>query len=1050
MFIPLHVKSDYSLGYGTASIEELVERASRLGYPALALTDIENLYGQVRFHRQCREYGIRPITGIELRSGFDLRQGVGSRHGRMVLLARNDTGYRSLCHIVARRRGAVGESKEKADDPVALLLKHREGLFALSDDPAALARLVAGGFPRPMAGLLIVRPGTDEEPAPRVEAARRLGIRAVADLDCLLLDPADHPLHLLQLAIRTGTALREMEMAAEAESVDRLLISPEAADVLFHDLPAAVAAAEEIAATCSFDLIQELAPRSDLLSEEANALQLRQLCSRAISLREAPEPAWLQVHRVRLDQELATFAALGFSRFMLQVAEILGYCRDNGIPTAVRGSAVSSLVIHLLGGSPVDPIAEGLLFERFLHPGKSSWPDVDLDLPWHRRDEVIDFVYRHFGHDHVAMVAAHHSFRYRSALREGLKAWGARPALIESLSRALPPEELEPQEVDFLDLAAQLPEETAAEDPLRRYEKAPMLTEILPLVRRLVGRPHHLAVHPGGVLIERFPLRDRLPLERAPKGVVITQYDSVAVAELGLVKIDLLGNRCLSELEETLRLAQAEPCSLAALPREDPATLELIDRADTLGCFQLESPAMRVLLARLPIRSSSDLTAALALIRPGAASGEVKRSFVRRARGEERALPVFPALADRTATTQGLLLYEEDVMELLSRTGGVSLAEADELRRGIVRSGGDAEVLAELQRRFLEQLPEEAGEQGRARARRAWLTAARFAAYSFNKAHAASYARLAYYSAYCKVHYPLQFACALLNHHQGLYPLRVEANDLQRMGVRLSLPEVNRSSYSCGLEMSQGTAATVRIGLAKVKGLSRRAALELIEVREDGGPFLSLRDLLERVPLIIRDVTALVFSGACDRLPPLTRQGYPFLHETVLKRFREGAPLDDLDRLHLTLPPLSDADRQRVTLYQSLTRVRNELIHLEMSVTAHPMRLLRPEARRCRCLTVAQATARPAGEPVRLAAVMAAMRRVPIREGILQYVTLEDETGLLEGVVLPQRYRLMGERVTTPGPFLVEGILQRQQEVPFLEVIRLDPFHEREEPYGTR
>jgi DNA polymerase-3 subunit alpha len=1065
MFTPLHVKSAYSLGYGTASIQELLECAVAQGYCSLALTDLENLYGQVHFHHQCRLHGIHAITGIELRQGFDGRGKPGDKKGRVVLLACDEAGYRSLCRIVSRRRGTANRRVHgPLPDPLPLVMEHAEGLFALSDDAQVMEQLLASGtYPLERLGLLMVRPNgkkagvskADGESA--VEAAARLGIRLTADLDSVFLQASDHPLHLLQVAIAKGETMASAATGAGVETSERWLWPTAEVAALFADTPDALLATSEIAEACRFELgagdetAHVFNPRASALDAE----KLRRLCHEAQAEMQKVKRDWSKEHDRRLKEELAVLSSLHFSGFMLMVAEILSHCRNLGIPVAVRGSAVSSLVLHVLGGSPVDPLAYGLLFERFLHPGKTAWPDVDLDLPWHRRDEVIGWVYERFGADKVAMVAAHHSFRYRSALREGLKAWGAPDSLIESMSRAIPAEDLTAEDADSPDLAAS-PDHTNSTPlfPPALYRENKGLDVILPLIRRLVGRPRHVAVHPGGIVIDWRPLEDLLPLELAPKGVVITQYDLVAVAKLGLVKIDLLGNRCLSEIEESLTLAGWKgPLRLDSIPAEDPPTLELIDRAQTVGCFQLESPAMRSLLARLPIRRQSDLIAALALIRPGAASGEVKSTFVRRARGEERTRIDFPVLADRLNETYGLPIYEEDIMVLLSRTGGVDLAQADELRRGIVKSGGDPVALSVLQGEFLgrakARYPND--DAALARARRAWLIAARFAAYSFNKAHAASYALLAYYSAFTKTHYPLPFACALLNHHQGLYPLRIEASELARMGVQLLGPRVNASERLSVVEEGEGSpaAGAVRVGLDKIKGLSQRTAVAIIAQRDSGGKFTSLRDLFERVRLASHEVAALVLCGACDDLPPLSTADYPFVHEAVLDRLRQPFDPADLDRFPYARPEsTAGADDKAFELYQALVRVRNELNYLEMHLSAHPLALMRQEAALYGCLTIREVVGAKADSTLRLVAVIAAMRRIATGQGPMQFLTLEDETGLLEAVVHPSAYRGLGERVTTPGPFLVEGKLRLQQDAAHLEVSRLDPFHERKRAYG--
>lgn len=574
-----------------------------------------------------------------------------------------------------------------------------------------------------------------------------------------------------------------------------------------------------------------------------------------------------------------------------------------------------------------------------------------------------------------------------------------------------------------------------------------MLDRALPLVRRLVGCPRHLATHPGGIVIGHAPLSRILPLERAPKGVLVSQYDHISIAAMGLVKIDLLGNRCLSELEEALTLAgHPMPLSLQSIPQEDRATLDLIDRAETVGCFQLESPAMRALVTQLPIRRQADLIAALALIRPGAASGAVKSRYIRRARGEEEVQIPFPAVKERLKETHGLFLYEEDIMVLLHQTGDITLAESDELRRAIVKSGGEALLLGAQEQRFLRSLRRKGDAVRLAEARRAWEVAVRFAAYSFNKAHAASYAVLAYCSAYTKAHFPAEFACALLNHHQGLYPLRTLVGECARRGVHLRPPHVNASSSRTRMEEDPATGKrAVLIGLDAIRGMSRRTKAALVGDREAHGEYRSLRDLLERIRPNSREITALVLSGACDGLAPLDVGDYPFSHEAVLEHIRQQLDPERLDSLPIPRPQATDTDQVR--LYRQLVRVRNELQYLGMHLLAHPMAILRPEAERYRCITIREAVAAPPETIVHLGVTVATMRRVPTRRGVVQFFTAEDETGLLEAVVPPATYRRLGERLATPGPFLVEGRMRAEQGATHLEVIRLAPFHQRQKPY---
>ncbi len=537
-----------------------------------------------------------------------------------------------------------------------------------------------------------------------------------------------------------------------------------------------------------------------------------------------------------------------------------------------------------------------------------------------------------------------------------------------------------------------------------------------------------------------------VPLELAAKGVVITQYDLVAVARLGLIKIDLLGNRCLSELDEVLSQGAPPPHQhLQQIPLDDQRTLALIDRADTLGCFQLESPVMRSLLARLPIGRLSDLIAALALIRPGAAAGEVKAAFIRRARGEEQSRMNFPNMADRLQQTHGLFLYEEDIMILLSRAGGISLEEADELRSAIVSSGGDPAILSILEENFV-LAAKRRGVNDREILSRAWQTASRLAAYSFNKAHAASYGLLAYFSAYAKVHFPLEFGCALLNHHQGLYPLRTLAAELVRMGIMLQGPHVNYSIQQSTCER-KGAGGIVKVGLNRIKSLSRRTMAKILEERASKGNFTSLCDLLQRIRPGRGELSALVLSGACDGLSPLAANLYPFAQEAALDWLQGGGDPAGLDALPIPRPV--EAAEDRVRLYQTLVRVKNELRYLEMHLVAHPLALLRKEADRYGCVTVGKAARLKAGKRLTLAVMVAAMRRIAARQGIIQFLSLEDESGLMEAVLLPPVYRSLGNQVTTPGPFLVEGKLKRQQGAVHLEVSAIAPFHQRKMPFAS-
>ncbi len=999
MVVPLHVKSEFSAGYGTASVEELILRAAAAGFPALALTDVENLYGQVQLHRAARLHGIKPITGVELRSGY--RAGtLGHKRGRLVLLARDRAGYESLCRIITRRRG---DGLRGGDDPLRCLDADPRGVFFLSDDASVLEALLRAGVAPAAVRFLLVRPGGGAPPD---------GVRAVADPDVVMASRGDRDLHVLRMAIRRRQKTSEV---TEAEPAERSLPSAAELRALFQDMPDALAESVRVAEACTLDLCDSrpLLPSLALPAGESAEDGLERLCRERLGQGQR-EGRWRgPAYDGRLRQELAVLRSVGFAAYVLIVREIAEHAREEGITVVGRGSAVGSLIAYLLGITTVDPIEHGLYFERFLHTHRTDLPDIDLDVPSHRRDALIDWVFRRFGEERVAMVSAHQAFRRRAAFREGLKALGMSPLDVNGFCRRMPAEELEG------DPPLALPLHLLAEP----YRAA------VPVIERLIGTFQHISVHPGGLVIGEPRIDCHAPIERAPKGVRVTQFDMRGVARIGLAKIDLLGNRALSAIQDTCESLGATP----EMPHDDPATLATLHEARTVGCFQIETPALRALLRKLPVRGVTDLVAALAIVRPGPASGEAKAAYIRRANGEEAAAPPHPRLAERLRGTYGMMLYEEDIMSAISLMTGFSLEAADDMRAAIVRAEGDAAALNALERAFVgAAVPTGVTES---EAGQVWRGLARFAAYSFSKAHASSYAQLTWQSAYLKTHHPVEFAAAVLNSYGGHYPLRTVAAEFARSGVRLLLPHVNVSELACAVQCD-----AVRAGLGGVKRISARSRKLLLDQR----PFRDIQDLLERAPLPYRELEALILCGACDELAPLEPEAYPFAHQDLLARVRENRSGRALEGFVARRPTGERADT-----YRSLVRIRNELAILGMHLSDHPMRVLRDEATRAGCVTTSDLATR-SGQFARVAGVVAAARRLFTRGGhIMQFVTLEDEHGLLEAVLFPADYASLEDPVRNPGPFLLGGRVEEDHGDVHLLVSEVTPFHRRPRPYTT-
>ncbi|MBN1441129.1 MAG: DNA polymerase III subunit alpha [Planctomycetes bacterium] len=1056
--IPLHVQSHYSLRGGTASVARLVERASALGLPALALTDEENLYGQVIFHRAARQRGIRPVTGVELRGtpaslapplprdprdprhpgsapAARALEAARSRRDRreppaerVVLLARSREGYENLCRILTRRRC------RGVEDPVESVRGLAGGLFLLTDSTALLERLISaaeehGSPERSSLRLLLVRPAPDQPEASIIEASRRLEIPLVADLDIALLDPEDYDLHRLRAAIHENALFSEVERRRLVKSRERCFRSIRDAHRIFRDVPGAVRETYRVSEACDLDLLRQrpIFPAISLPPGESAYSRLMDLCLRGI--RERYGRASQKVLE-RLTMELGIIEKLGFCEYFIAVGEIVRFARERSIEVVGRGSGAGSLVTFLLGITNVDPLAHRLYFERFLHPRRSDLPDIDIDLCWIRRDEVIRHVYEAYGEDRVAMISSHVTFQPRSALQETLKAFGIPPREAVRHSRCLPHLHGE--------IASSAPlRELIQGSPHRRslpLDEMPFSTA-LPLADRLLHLPHHLSVHPGGIVIADRPIDGYVPLEPAAKGIIVTQYDKDSIEEIGLVKIDLLGSRCLTELQETLEWIENDGARLTLrdIPDEDPMTLDLLAEGRTVGCFQLESPAMRHLLRKMRPRRMRDCIAAVALIRPGAAAAGAKDAYIRRVHGEEPEAYDHPSLRPILEETRGTVIYEEDVMCIASAIAGIDLAAGDLLRSAIKKSRHDDE-LAELENDFLRRAIHNGVEPHAAR--RVWNDLRRFASYCFSKAHASGYGVLAYQSAYLKAHHPAAFACALLNNHAGMYSTRTIAEEVRRMGVSILPPCINRSDSRFILEAQPDGRTAVRTALARIKGLSSASQEAIVRER----PFRSLLDLIRRTSIPRREVEALILSGAMDSLPPSgsgldrPRPNHPQLlwelESTYAKERGRGSLgfLSD-EACRLDYPPLEDDP--------PLRRLQNELRTLEMTLSGHPVAPLREDLRRIGAIRCAEALDR-IGQPVRVAGILAAVRRVRTSHGqFMQFVTIEDETDLLEATLFPRVYERHARILRGLGPYVFEGTIEEDHRAVSLRVERV-------------
>jgi len=764
----LTCRSFYSLLRGPVSVQRWVERAAEDGYAAVALADVNTMAGVVEFCQATDKAGVRPIVGVEILTESQ----------RAILLAENREGYENLCRITTAR------NLDAHFDLVEQIGNDPRGVICLCNQQALLARLKRC---LPKESLFV---GCADSQDMALAAAQH--VEPVFWGQANGLEESDREIARLLGRIRqlSGTG-----PGPEDASGFRLLTSTREAERGFQRGDRALANVARIIERCDFQLLtgRPILPKIKLAPGTTSDRELARFCHRGLARKY--NPVSREIIK-RLEYELAVVRENRFSDYFLVVERIVNFAKQNRIPVEVRGSAAGSLISHVLGFTRVCPIENKLYFERFMNPGRTDCPDIDIDLCWRKRDEVIRFCYEHWGSENVAMVCNINRYRRRSAIRDVGRALGLEPVQINQLVRGGKIKETSP---------------------------------VYKLAERLLGIPRHLGVHCGGLVVTPTPVNRIAPLERAHKGIVITQYDKDAAEAIGLVKIDLLGNRALSTVNEAVRIVSRQPGEEGELDFDssDRKTAQMLSAGDSLGVFQSESPGMRQLLRGLKVKNKKDLAIALSLIRPGPASGGMKAAFIERHVNGTPFEYLHPKLKQLLGETYGVMLYQEDVMRVAVEVAGYTVADADRFRSEVSKRVSPARLQSQYLD-FVRSKAERAG-IGRDCAERIWDEILRFAAYSYCKAHATVYANIAWQTAYLKAHYRPQFYCSLFNNHHGMYPLRVYVWEAKRHGVTILPPHVNHSEFEWRLE-----GRVIRAGLNTIKGLSVQTANEIVTQRQIG------------------------------------------------------------------------------------------------------------------------------------------------------------------------------------------------------------------------
>ncbi|MBN2049832.1 MAG: DNA polymerase III subunit alpha, partial [Spirochaetales bacterium] len=808
-YAPIHCRSHFSFLSGCLSPRAICSFAARIGAEYVGLTDINGLYGLPEFIREALRLGLQPLAGAVV---------APDEKPLFTAYWKNRRGFGRLCGILSRvaeyRRP---EGPRNPYDPLEDLLDGGwEDLWLLSADHGVLRRLAAGRRGELSAALVCGRPF-----AATAALARELGVRLLAVNDLVYLDKED-PAFLRLLRAMDGNVTLEDIPVSGLPGKEGFAVLPADMAAFFSAVPEALEAAGDLAARCAGSPFPGgyVFPRFRNLDDGQAFRRLRSLCLAGMNRRYGGvNPEVL----TRLDYELSVIRAKGFSGYFLVVHDITSrFGRTCG-----RGSSASSIVSYLLGITHVDPLAHRLFFERFLNMERKDPPDIDVDFPWDEREKALQYVFKTYG-DRAALVADHVSFRLRSSLREGARAFG-----------------LEEEEIRRIVHDAEGGNITAVPDYLRRAGM------------RLSGMPRHLGTHPGGVVITPGPMTDYSPVEISPAGFPVIAWEKDGAEDAGLVKIDLLGNRSLAVLRDTLELVNLQreaPLDWETFsPLKDRRTRHMIERGDTLGVFYVESPATRLLLRKMGRGDYEHLVVAGSIIRP--AANRYIDEYLRRLSGEPYR-PPHPLVAGVLKETCGIMVYQEDVARVSMAASGFSAGEADELRKLLSRKDREA-LLPAWKERFIAGARKLGMDDPSAQ--ELWEGILSFDGYSFCKAHSASYALVSYRLAWLKDRYPLEFFTQVINNGGGFYSRQVYINAVRRKGFSILGPDVNHSNLKFTVEEGK-----LRVGLSQLKGIRLECLSDLLESRRKDGPFRDIEDFARRVPASFADLRVLIRSGCFD------------------------------------------------------------------------------------------------------------------------------------------------------------------------------------------
>ncbi len=1067
-FVPLHNHSDYSLLDGASQLPKMVKRAKSLGMPALALTDHGVMYGAIELLKLCKEQDIKPIIGNEMyviNGSIDTPQKKKERRYHLVVLAKNNVGYRNLVKLTSishlkgmRGRGIFSRACIDKD----LLKSHSEGLIvstaclggeipqAILSGKTDLAREIALWYQDVFADdfyLEIQDHGSHEDRIVNVEMSRiakELKINLIATNDAHYLSKHDVDAHDALLCVLTGKLIKDekrlrytgTEYIKSEEEMERLFADHLDIDLVRNAIANTVSVAEKIE---PYEIMKSYQmPKFPTPKGYSAIIYLREVAEDGLRSRlnlVHSEPIGKE-YLERLNYELDVIEQMGFPTYFLVVWDYIKFAREKGIPVGPgRGSAAGSLVAYSLCITNIDPVQNGLLFERFLNPERKSMPDIDTDFCIERRGEVIEYVTNRYGADNVAQIITFNKMTSKAVLKDVARVLDIPYGEADRLAKLIPVARGKPAK-----LADMIGEKTPNKDFLSKYQNDPNIKKWVDMAMRIEGTNKTFGVHAAGVVISANPLNTLVPLQRNNDGQVITQYFMEDIESLGLLKMDFLGLKNLTMIDKTLELVEeslGKKLDPDDLPKDDPETYSLLSRGDLEGIFQLESSGMRQIVRDLKPSSLEDISSILALYRPGPLDAGLIPKFINRKHGRESIEFAHNSLEPILKETYGIMVYQEQIMKIAQDLAGYSLGEADLLRRAMgkkkvseMKKHRDIFIDGAVGRGVKSQIAEELFDQ-----------MVLFAEYCFNKSHSTAYGAVTYQTAYLKAHYPVAYMAALLTVNAGI------ADKVQRyiancnsIGIEVLLPDVNAS----GLDFTP-SGDKILFGLSAVKNIGEGAIKVLIEFREKDGPYLSLANFCDRIPLNVlnrRGLESLIHCGALDSLEPKANRAQmisdlDLLIDWAASRARDrisgqGNLFDIVNSISINKASdqIQAAPKSApVPDYEPTERLRLEKELVGFYLSDHPLKQLGASAKLLAPIGLASIDEQSDKAKVSVIAMVSEMRQVTTRKGDrMAIIQLEDLTGSCEAVVFPKSYERLSDHLMLEARLLIWASVDRRDE----------------------